>query len=224
MESPPSPEGFMARALEVALRPEAWNDLDHMEGEFVCCKRWLPGSNSKQAAPGQIERFIQEFHDPAALPPWVYRDSADFGAVNVAKGRRQLLPPPEAQAARSQQRRYREPRPPRIQAVLKDAIDFKARLAAIPGLTRDALAKEVGINPVQMTRLLRLADLAPEIKEYIQGLSPIHGMGLLTERRLRAVARLLEKADQLREFRRLLAQPLRVKMREAGSCAALSVR
>jgi len=169
----------------------------------------LPASNSKHTGPGQIARFIEEFHDSEALLPWVYRDQADFGAVNVAKGRRQLLPPLEVQAIRSHQRRYRQPRPPRIQGILRQALELKGRLASTPGLTRDALAHEVGIDPSQLTRLLRLAGLAPEIQEHIRALPPMAGCGLLTERRLRAIARIEKPGEQLRRFRQLLATPLR---------------
>ena len=141
--------------------------------------------------------------------PWVYRDQADFGRVNGAKGLARMLSPEEAGLARAQQRRYRRAQSPRIQDILRQAIEFKGRLAAAPGLTRDALAHEVGIDPSHLTRLLRLADLAPEIQGHILALPPTAGRGLLTERRLRAIARIADPGEQLHRFRQLLRTPLR---------------
>lgn len=99
--------------------------------------------------------------------------------------------------------------PPRIQETLKWVHELRARLVATPGLTRDALALEVGINPGQLTRLLRLADLAPEIQRHILALSPSIHRCVVTERRLRAIARIKEHQEQLEEFRHLLTLPMR---------------
>lgn len=60
----------------------------------------------------------------------------------MAKGRKEVLSPGEAAGVRARQRRYRQPRPPRVQEVLRRAFRLKARLESSPGLSRGALAKE----------------------------------------------------------------------------------
>ena len=97
-----------------------------------------------------------------------------------------------------------KPKPPRIQALLKRARENKARLAATPALTKEALAREIGINPGQFARLLQLADLAPEIQQHILALPPTLGHGPITERRLRPIAKLANPQEQTILFRGLL--------------------
>jgi hypothetical protein len=70
---------------------------------------------------------------PDAILLW---DESDFVQVRVAKGEVRLLVPEQAEAIQSRQRRYRQPKPPRIQSVLKQALEWRDRLASTPGLTR----------------------------------------------------------------------------------------
>jgi hypothetical protein len=64
-----------------------------------------------------------------------------------ANGRARILGPAEAQDARSRQRRYRQPEPPRVQERLRLAHRLRKRLDETPGLTRAAVAKDEGIVP-----------------------------------------------------------------------------
>lgn len=104
----------------------------------------------------------------------------------------------------------RSPKPPRIQSLLRQALELKARLLADPNLTRDALASEVQIDPSQLTRRLRLADLAPEVQQHIMALPPAAGRGLLTERRLLPIAKIKDRRRQITRFQDLLCQPVRI--------------
>ena len=101
------------------------------------------------------------------------------------------------------------PKPPRIQALLRQALEFKARLVADPRLTRDALAREIKIDPSQLTRRLRLAYLAPEIQRHILALPPSIHRGPITERRLRPIAKIPSLREQLERFQELLKNPVR---------------
>ncbi|MFA5138313.1 MAG: hypothetical protein WC728_03690 [Elusimicrobiota bacterium] len=101
------------------------------------------------------------------------------------------------------------PAPPRIQALLRQAHEIKARLAADPGLTRTVAAREAGVDPCQLTRLLRLTVLAPDIQRHIRALPPSIGRIVVTERRLRPIAKLPSHRDQLERFHELLQGPVR---------------
>jgi len=57
-----------------------------------------------------------------------------------------MLSPEEAQAIRT--RRSKSPRPPRIQQDLLEARQLKERFEKTPGLTKTALARELGIAVV----------------------------------------------------------------------------
>lgn len=165
----------------------------------------LPESDTKQTALDQIRRFIEEFHPSDSLPTWVYRDNADFGAVNGANGKRQILLPEEARAIRGKQRRYRQPRLPKIQGLLKLAYELKNRLDKTPGLTRDTLARKQGFSPSYLTRVLSLLNLAPAIQKHILALLPSVRMGPLTERSLRPLTKIQDQDFQVKKFERLLS-------------------
>ena len=128
-----------------------------------------------------------------------------FGTVLAAKGRQEIV---DLNAFREHQavlaKRVRKLHPPHIQTALKRAHELAARLAADPALTREALAKEAGIHPGHLTRLLPLPDLAPEIQQHILALPPCHGWGPITERALRPIARCRDHEDQVIRFNELL--------------------
>ena len=131
-------------------------------------------------------------------------DSSEFGKVNGTKGKKLILPPREAQAIRQRQRRYRQPRPPPIQLMLGQAHYLKAhRLDRTPGLTRAQLAREIGVTPSYLTRILNLLNLAPEIQKYIDELPPSKIKGAITESRLKRIGRMEDHQVQIEEFEKL---------------------
>lgn len=136
-------------------------------------------------------------------------DSVDFGLVNRKKGITEVVFPNEAKAIKSRQRRWQEPKPPPIQDLLKRAYQFRELLARTPTLTRDALARQVNINPSYLTRVLNLLNLAPEIQRYILSLPPSRTKGLITESRLKHIARMRDHRTQQNEFERLKDIPVR---------------
>jgi len=150
----------------------------------------------------------------AVINDFRLKDVSEFEIVLAHRGRQRLASPETAALVRSRQRRYRQPKPPRIQALLRQACGLQDRLNREPGLTRDALARETGMGPSRLTHLLNLLNLAPEIRERILALPPSVTLGSVTERRLRPIARLKDSAAQLLEFGRLLAGPER---RRAGT-------
>jgi len=166
-------------------------------------KAGCPAPTGFEAAGGGLWLLIQE------LPDFGLADEVEFGEVCGPKGGKLLLAPEKAAALRSRQRRYREPKPLRIQALLRQACDLQDRLNHHPGLTREALAREVGMDPSRLSRILGLLNLAPAIRERILALPPSVTRGTLTERRLRPVARLKDPVRQLIEFERLLSAPER---------------
>jgi len=56
------------------------------------------------------------------------------------------------------------PPPPTIPDFLREAYIFKKRLRANPGLTREVLAQEEGIDLVQMGKILSLLTLTPALQ------------------------------------------------------------
>ncbi|MEW5826716.1 MAG: hypothetical protein AB1778_07775 [Candidatus Bipolaricaulota bacterium] len=137
-------------------------------------------------------------------------DEFEFDLAVVHRGRHQpLFGEALEEARRKAQARIRQPRPPRIQALLRQGLGLKERLAADPGVDRDAMAREAKLDPSQLTGLLHLADLSPAIQAHILGLPPAVGRGLLTERRLRPIARISDHREQERLFKALLRKPLR---------------
>lgn len=172
--------------------------VDQFSAHFETSTNWLPSSSSYQGL-RELKPSVVVWHD------------ARFAAVLAAKGRQEIL---DLNAFRERQavlaKKVRHPRPPRIQETLKRVHEFRARLAAEPGLTREALAREVGINPTQLTRLLRLFDLAPEIQRHILALPPSIHRSVVTERRLRPIARIKDREEQLATFHRLLEPTTRL--------------
>jgi len=166
-------------------------------------KDGCPGPTGFKSRNGDIWLLIQE------LPDFGLPDEAQFDLALGPKGQKLILTPEKAMAVRSRQRRYRQPKPLRIQALLKQACDLQDRLNREPGLTRDALAGEVGMDPSRLTQVLNLLSLAPEIRERILALPPSVSRGTVTERRLRPITRLQDPVRQLLEFERLLASPER---------------
>lgn len=132
-------------------------------------------------------------------------DESIFGAVNGRRGIKLILTPSEAEILRSQQRRYQvspDPKAPTIQKLLIQAYNLKARLNESPFLTRGALAKEIGMNPSYLTRVLHLLNLAPEIQDYILQMKPSIYPGSITENRIRFLARNPDHHQQVIEFDR----------------------
>jgi len=174
-----------------------------------------PGPTGFKSRNGDIWLLIQE------LPDFGLPDEAQFDLALGPKGQKLILTPEKAMAVRSRQRRYRQSKPLRIQALLRQACDLQDRLNREPGLTRDALAGEVGMDPSRLTQVLNLLSLAPEIRERILALPPSVSRGTVTERRLRPITRIQDSVRQLLEFERLLASPERfsgrVEVPMAGS-------
>lgn len=123
--------------------------------------------------------------------------------VNVQKGKMLILTPDQANILREGQRKHQlapDPKAPTIQKLLIQARGLKAQLDENPFLKRNALAKEIGMNPSYLTRVLRLAELAPEIQDYIMNLEPGIYPGPITESRIRFLARNPDPAHQVEEF------------------------
>jgi hypothetical protein len=115
-----------------------------------------------------------------------------------------LASPEQAAVVRSGQRRYRQPKPPRIQALLRQTRDLRVRLDREADLTREALASGLGMTPTRLTYILNLLNLAPDILERIMALPPVAGLGPITERQLRPLARIRDQAVQMAGFEDLL--------------------
>jgi hypothetical protein len=126
--------------------------------------------------------------------------------VNVQKGKRKILHADQADILKEGQRRYRvdaDPRAPTIQKLLIQAHTIKALLDENPLSKRCAIAREIGMNPSYLTRVLHLLNLAPEIQDHIMNLKPSIYPGPITENRIRFLARNPDHNYQITEFHRL---------------------
>ncbi len=143
-------------------------------------------------------------------PTILLRDEFYCGILVGRRGKRLLLFGNALDEARKKAQK-RPPEPPKIQSILKRAYELKMRLDSSPGLTRDALAKHMGIDPSYLTRILNLLNLHPEIQKHILAMPLEIKRGPLTERRLIPIARTRDRQVQMEAFHRLLAMPARAK-------------
>ena len=101
--------------------------------------------------------------------------------------------------------RSKSPRPPRIQQDLLEARQLKERLEKTPGLTKTALARELGISRFELIRRQNLLRLAPEIQEQILAMPPsLAYRGPISKRTLRNIAVIADAECQKREFKGLM--------------------
>ena len=86
--------------------------------------------------------------------------------------------------------------------------------------THQALAKQEGIFPTVLTKLIHLTRLAPEIQEHIRTMPATARAGPITLGRMVPLARSPDHRYQLEEFRKLLLRP--AKIRKPRTSEALS--
>lgn len=134
-------------------------------------------------------------------------DEAPFGHANGPRGRKRLLPPEDAEIAQQRLRKNRPPRTLAIQRLLERAHQLKQHLDESPGLTRLALAKELGLDPSRVSQILNLLNLAPEIQAYIKDLPPTNQLESIGDRKWMRIARIRDQNLQIDEFKRLKAAP-----------------
>ncbi|MBI5243367.1 MAG: hypothetical protein HY922_06720 [Elusimicrobia bacterium] len=90
-------------------------------------------------------------------------------------------------ARKAREGRRRAPKAPRVQEQLRQAYALRDRLAASPGLTQDALARELDITASYLGRILRLLDLPREFQDRILALPHMARRPPVSERRLRGM-------------------------------------
>jgi hypothetical protein len=175
--------------------------MEALEGLFYDRLKLLPASNGHRT---DLKHFNPLLDPRIALAgfPCLW-DESIFDQVNGAKGAIRILFPPEAQAVRDRQRRYKPPRPPPIQGLLQRADELKQQLDTTPGLTRFALAKNLRLDPSRITQILNLLNLAPQIKAYIKKLPPTKSHDPIGDGQWMRLARILDHARQIREFEAL---------------------
>lgn len=164
-------------------------------------QRSLPDPNGNRTHLNHLWESINHIDFESILLS--YDTCFEFAAVT--KGKVKILVPEEAQAIKSGQRRYKLPQPPAVQILLKQAYEIQNRLETTPGLTRDAIAKQLGISPSYLTRILNLVKLAPGIQDYIQSMPPSTKQGPIHENSLKTLARNPDPKAQMSQFERLLA-------------------
>jgi len=130
-------------------------------------------------------------------------DSFKFGIAVGPDGRRSLLAEDEFRAWQAS----RQPPPPAIQAHLREACQLKKRLERAPGLSKVALAAELGVSRFGLIQTLSLARLSPEIQRFIQALPPGMGerevAGILSKEALWRLAAITDLEEQNREFKKV---------------------
>ena len=94
-------------------------------------------------------------------------------------------------------------RPARVARMLALANDMQDKLDRGEHKDQATLARELGLTPTRVTRLLDLALLAPDIQENVLFLEAVDGKVPVTERALRRIVRITTWADQRREWRKL---------------------
>ena len=95
---------------------------------------WLPESDALQTGTGLFYEF-------------------KFGILNGRTGLKRILL--EEECAKLRQARIRPSRASLIQAAHERALEINRRLKSTPGLTRSAVARELGVNRARITQILR---------------------------------------------------------------------
>jgi hypothetical protein len=139
---------------------------------------------------------------PSQKPDFCLIDESSFEFVTGPNGKKIMLSPEEARVSRAS--RIKSPHPPKIQQDLLEARQLKERLEKTPGLTKTALARELGISRFELIRRLNLLRLAPEIQEQIFAMPPsLACRGPISKRTLRDIAVIPDLEAQKKEFGRL---------------------
>lgn len=184
--------------VHIALRPlpAVWGDMEALTGLFY--ERWdiLPVSDPDAK---------QSTHDSAIkCADWVWH-RAPFGQIPERRGRKRFVTPEEWEAHQHRRAlKAPKPKPPPIQALLRTAYHFKERLDSTPGLNRLALARDLGMDPSQLTRILNLLNLAPKIQTCIWGLKPTIHKSPIKDRDWHRLARIRDLTLQFQEFEYVL--------------------
>jgi hypothetical protein len=98
---------------------------------------------------------------------------------------RVLVPLP----VRQKRRRFSRLGPPRVTQLLLQAEDFRRLLDCAEAVNQAELARRFRLTRARVTQLLQLLDLAPEIRNFIKTLGPETPERMVTERKLRNLAR-----------------------------------
>lgn len=216
----------MCSGSNLVLLPDCYGNqnsgLEKAGDRFEYRKDHLPDSYGNQT---QWSEKLNYFEDLVGLRGnFGVGDLLPIDYAVVRKGRKIILTPEEAAAVKKGQRRYQvapDPKAPTIQKLLIQAYNFKARLEDNPLLRRGELAREIGMNPSYLTRVLHLLNLAPDIQRQIMRLKPSIHPGPLTENRIRFLARNPDHAYQISEFNRLKNKKPRVRYRLKASSPAV---
>ena len=94
---------------------------------------------------------------------------------------------------------------PKIEKSLK-ALVYKEMLEK--GVVKNSaeLAREEGLSRARVTQILNLTKLAPQIRNYLMTIADRKDLKILTERRLREIAKMKDHLKQIRRFRELKNQ------------------
>ncbi len=174
----------------------AWGSVAQLEGLFAYRQKWGPWSDGKRTISDHFDPVSEQKSDFCLI------DESSFEVVIGPNGKKIMLFPEEAQAIRA--RRTKSPCPPRIQQDLLEARQLRDRLEKTPGLTKTALAAELGISRFELIRRLNLLRLAPEIQARIMALPPTSHRCPISKRTLRQITIIPDYQRQMQRFDNLL--------------------
>ena len=116
---------------------------------------------------------------------------------------RPLPEPPKVTRLRKKAAARRPPKLPPVVEALRRAKEYERLLDGGEVKTRADLARRLGLSRARVTQVMYLLELAPEIRRYVEALEPTTERPFITERRLRALARVPDPDDQRAEFTRV---------------------
>lgn len=96
------------------------------------------------------------------------------------------------------------PETPCVVKLLRKALEWRALVESGDMPNRAAIARREGITRARVSQVIGLLRLAPEIRQYLLTMPDQFRRPAITERALRAVARLPQGKDQLDSFQNLL--------------------
>jgi hypothetical protein len=133
-----------------------------------------------------------------ALGPKGAFENGNIGAL------KRRAPPSQVVSSTPPDKPAKVPKTPRVVELLRKAIEWKTLLESGQIATQAEIACQEGITRAQVTQIMGMLRLAPEIREQILAMHDSSRRPQITERVLRPIGVITPYRDQLREFHKFL--------------------
>jgi hypothetical protein len=88
------------------------------------------------------------------------------------------------------------------------AVEYQKMLSMGVAKNKAEIARIEGVSRARVTQILNLINLAPEIRNYLKYMADQNDLKILTERRLRKIAKINSHKLQIEKFQELLQKKI----------------